>query len=210
MDSVSDVSLWWDTLPARLIKDVRPPLENDITVDVAIVGAGYTGLWTAYYLAQQDPSLSIAILDANVAGFGASGRNGGWCSSYFPTEIDKLGRIYGRNSARMMQDAMHDTVDEVGRVIREENIDCFWEQGGTITYARTPLQWKRAQEYIDHWEHWGYGPDHYKLLSADEAREIGNVPDAYGATWGAQPEKLKLRRNLLFAQLRVTHHHLLE
>ena len=185
MDNLREISFWWDTLPERLIKDQRPALSQDIDVDVAIVGAGYTGLWTAYYLAQQNPNLSIAILEAHVAGFGASGRNGGWCSSYFPTEIDALGRKYGRTAARTMQDAMHDTVDEVGRVIRDENIDCDWEQGGAISFARTPLQWQRAQDYIHHWEHWGYGPDHYKLLNAHEAREIGNVPDAYGATWAA-------------------------
>lgn len=183
MDNVRDISFWWETLPERLLTANRPALENDIDVDVAIIGAGYTGLWTAYYLAQQDPSLSIAILEANVAGFGASGRNGGWCSSYFPTEIDKLGRMFSRTAARAMQDAMHDTVDEVGQVIRDENIDCSWEQGGSITYARTPLQWKRAQEYIEHLGDWGYGPDHYRLLSAGEAREVGNVPDALGATF---------------------------
>lgn len=185
MDNVRKLSLWWDTLPDRLLNADRPALQSDLDVDVAIIGAGYTGLWTAYYLAQQDPSLSIAILEAQVAGFGASGRNGGWCSSYFPTEIDKLGRMFGRTPARAMQSAMHDTVDEVGRVIREENIDCYWAQGGSITYARTGLQWKRAQEYIQHWEKWGFGPDHYRLLSAAEAHEIGNAPDALGATWNA-------------------------
>lgn len=185
MDNLRDISLWWDTLPDRLIKDQRPALENDIDVDVAIVGGGYTGLWSAYYLAQQDPTLSIAVLEAQVVGFGASGRNGGWCSSYFPTEIDKLGRVFGRTAARSMQDAMHDTVDEVGSVIRSEGIDCDWQQGGAISYARTPLQWQRAQDYISHWEDWGYGPDHYRLLNAGEAREIGNVPDTYGATWAA-------------------------
>ena len=165
------LSLWWDTLPDDLVGPARPALDGDLNVDVAIVGAGYTGLWTAYYLQQTDPSLTIALLDAHVAGFGASGRNGGWCSAYFPTEIGKLGRRFGRDAARAMQDAMHETVAEVGRVAADEGIECDWQLGGTITYARTPLQWQRAQEYIEHWREWGYGPEHYRLLD----REIGRA-----------------------------------
>jgi uncharacterized protein with NAD-binding domain and iron-sulfur cluster len=81
-------SLWWDSLPKPV--QIRPSLTKDIDVDVAIIGAGYTGLWTAYYLLKKSPSIKIAILESNVAGFGASGRNGGWCSALFPVELDKL------------------------------------------------------------------------------------------------------------------------
>lgn len=179
------LSLWWDTLPAHLAAADRPPLGDDLSVDVCIVGAGYTGLWTAYYLQQADSSLSIAILDANVAGFGASGRNGGWCSSYFPTEIDKLSRVHGREAAKAMQDAMHATVDEVHRVTVTEGLDCDWQLGGSITLARTPLQWKRAQEYIAHLRAWGYGDEHYRLLSAAEATDMAMATGTLGATWSA-------------------------
>jgi len=71
------LSLWWDTLPADLTRPIGEPLPGDTSVDVAIVGAGYTGLWTAYYLSRRDPSLRIAVLEAQEVGFGASGRNGG-------------------------------------------------------------------------------------------------------------------------------------
>ena len=137
------LSLWHETAGDDWTP--RPALPGSLDVDVAIVGAGYTGLWTAYYLAEADPSLRIVVLEAEVAGFGASGRNGGWCSAYFPTEIDKLGRMFGRDAARAMQDAMHETVTEVGRVAAAEGIDCDWRQGGTINFARTSLQWQRAQ-----------------------------------------------------------------
>ena len=176
-------SLWWNTLPEELATSSRYALHSDIDVDVAIVGAGYTGLWTAYYLQQRDPNLNIAIIDAEVAGYGASGRNGGWCSAYFPTEIDKLGRIHGRESARAMQDAMHDTVTEVENVVKAEGIDCEWQRGGTISFARTPLQWQRAQDYIHHWEEWGYGAEHYALLSAGEAKERAQATNLLGATY---------------------------
>jgi glycine/D-amino acid oxidase-like deaminating enzyme len=176
-------SLWWSTLPDELATSTRYALHSDIDVDVAIVGAGYTGLWTAYYLLKQDPNLNIAIIEAQVAGYGASGRNGGWCSAYFPTEIDKLGRVHGRDAARAMQDAMHDTVTEVENVVKAEGIDCEWQRGGTISFARTPLQWKRAQDYIHHWEQWGYDASHYALLSAGEAKERAQATNLYGATY---------------------------
>ncbi|CAB4708317.1 unannotated protein [freshwater metagenome] len=161
-------SLWWSTLPEELATSTRYALHSDIDVDVAIVGAGYTGLWTAYYLQQRDPNLNIAIIEAEVAGYGASGRNGGWCSAYFPTEIDKLGRIHGRESARAMQDAMHDTVTEIENVVKAEGIDC---------------EWQRAQEYIHHWEQWGYDASHYVLLSAGEAKERAKATNLLGATY---------------------------
>lgn len=176
-------SLWWNTLPEHLATANRPALFNEVDVDVAIVGAGYTGLWTAYYLQKQNPDLTIAILEAEVAGYGASGRNGGWCSSYFPTEIDKLGREYGRAAARAMQDAMHDTVTEVENVVSAEKIDCDWKRGGTLMFARTPLQWHRAQEYIQHWRDWDYGPEHYSLLSAAETTERAKATNTFGSTY---------------------------
>jgi glycine/D-amino acid oxidase-like deaminating enzyme len=133
----------------------RPRLTDDVEVDVAIVGAGYTGLWTAYYLTQRDPSLKIAIIDAKVAGFGASGRNGGWCSALFPTSINKLGRLHGAQSARAMQDAMHETVSEIENLVADENMDCDWQRGGTLVFARSQLQKNRALAEISNWESWG-------------------------------------------------------
>lgn len=69
------LSFWHDTVPGPL--DPRPALPGDRDADVAIIGAGYTGLWTAYHLSLLDPSLRIVVLEREIAGFGASGRNGG-------------------------------------------------------------------------------------------------------------------------------------
>src|SRR3712207_7096742 len=87
----------------------RPAPAGDRTADVAVVGGGYTGLWTAYYLARAAPELRIVVLEAAYCGFGASGRNGGWCSALFPVDVTAA-----------MQDALNDTVDEVGRVAAAE------------------------------------------------------------------------------------------
>ncbi|WP_030441561.1 NAD(P)/FAD-dependent oxidoreductase [Actinoplanes subtropicus] len=122
----------------------RPPLDGDRAADVAIVGGGYTGLWTAYYLSQADPSLKIVVLEAEYCGFGASGRNGGWASGLFPVSEEKLTRRYGAGPAAAMHAALAGAVDEVGRAAAAEGIDCDYAKGGTITLARTPAQLRRA------------------------------------------------------------------
>ena len=94
-------------------------MPGDITADVAIVGAGYTGLWTAYYLSQIDPTLRIVIVEAEFAGFGASGRNGGWLSALLPMSFEEMAAQHGRDQAVAMQRTMHDAVDEVATRDRE-------------------------------------------------------------------------------------------
>ena len=81
MDPRLSPSFWLDALGPIT---PRAALPGDRAFDVAIAGGGYTGLWTAYYLARQDPALRIVVLEKEFCGFGASGRNGGWCSGLFP------------------------------------------------------------------------------------------------------------------------------
>ena len=108
------MSYWLSSVPGELTPG--DPLPGDQDVDVAIAGAGFTGLWTAYYLAQASPGLRIAVCERDIAGFGASGRNGGWCSALFPASLAKLERMAGQKAAVAMYRAMQETVDEVGRV----------------------------------------------------------------------------------------------
>jgi glycine/D-amino acid oxidase-like deaminating enzyme len=143
VDADLSVSYWQSALGPR--PAAHRPLPGDRTVDVAIAGGGYTGLWTAYYLARADPSLRVAVLEANYAGFGASGRNGGWCSGLFPVPQDVLARRYGPAAATAMYRALAETVDEVGRVAAVEGIDCDFAKGGTIALARTRAQLRRAR-----------------------------------------------------------------
>ncbi|HWJ51482.1 MAG TPA: FAD-dependent oxidoreductase, partial [Solirubrobacteraceae bacterium] len=76
-----DLGFWWRSVGGP--PPPRAPLPGPTEADVAIVGAGYTGLWTAYYLARAQPSLRIVVIERETAGFGASGRNGGWVSGFF-------------------------------------------------------------------------------------------------------------------------------
>ncbi|HEU4426028.1 MAG TPA: FAD-binding oxidoreductase [Pilimelia sp.] len=161
-----DISFWMSSVGDDLTS--RPALPGDREVDVAIVGAGYTGLWTAYYLAAADPSLRVAVLEAQIAGYGASGRNGGWCSALFPTSISALARRHGRDAAIAQYHAMRATVEEVGAVAAAEGIDCHWARGGTVTLARTPAQLARARASVD--EARSFGFDDLVLLDPDGAR----------------------------------------
>lgn len=161
-------SLWLDTLHDDPLYP-RASLPGDVSVDVAIVGAGFTGLWTAYYLRQRDPSLRIAIVEAEIAGFGASGRNGGWCSALLPMDLEAIAAESGRDRAIAMQRAMFATVDEVGLIADKEGIDCHFAKGGYTKLALSPLQLDRIRRSVTRQQAWGFGDD-YRVLNRDETR----------------------------------------
>lgn len=196
------LSLWWDQLPDRLCRPIGPPLASSVDADVAIVGGGFTGLWTAYYLARRDPSLRIVVLEAEEAGFGASGRNGGWASALFPASLEALARASSRDEAVRMKRTMIASISEIDRVAQLEGWDIGWRQGGTVVAARTPLQWRTAQAEVDDSRAWGFGPDDLRLLDRSEAREMLNATDVIGATFTphcAALDPARLVRELAYA-----------
>ncbi|MEY9889497.1 glycine/D-amino acid oxidase-like deaminating enzyme [Catenulispora sp. MAP5-51] len=184
------LSLWLDQVAAAGSAPSRPALAADTDADIAIVGAGYTGLWTAYYLAKADPSLRIVVLEREFAGFGASGRNGGWCSSLFPASLAKVAKVSavgkaggGRERAIALQRALNDTVDEVGRVVADEGIDCGFAKGGTVVLARTPVQLARAEASVEEERSYGFGEEDVRLLSAAEASAMVGASNVLGGTF---------------------------
>src|SRR5215216_6384604 len=134
MKDYGSYSFWLETSGDDLTP--RPRLDGSVDVDVAVMGAGYTGLWTAYYLLRRDPSLRVAIVEREIAGFGASGRNGGWCSAGFPLSPGVMTERYGRDATRAVHAAMVGAVEEVGRVCAEEGIDAHYVKGGALRLAR--------------------------------------------------------------------------
>lgn len=180
--SFRDLSLWWDQIASDEPdqRTARPPLDGDTTADVVVVGAGLTGLWTAYYLHEADPSLDVLLVEQEVAGFGASGRNGGWCSALFPQSGGALARRHGREAALNLRAAMRDTVVEVGGVTRAEGIECGFAYGGTVTLARSDTQLDRIAQEVADAARWG---DEDELLDADgvaeHVRATGVVGGAY-------------------------------
>ena len=187
-----EVSFWYrDTgLPER-----RPPLPRDLDVDVAVVGAGYTGLWTAYYLAQAQPDLRIAVLEKEFAGFGASGRNGGWLSAKTPGKIQAYAATHGLSEAVRLQQEMFRAVDEVVHVAREEGIDAHVQKDGTLHVATTPAQYARLTAGLPEQRRHGWGFEDLVLLDREATDDRVRVAGAVGATWSphcarVQPARL--------------------
>ncbi|MFD6562804.1 NAD(P)/FAD-dependent oxidoreductase [Micromonospora profundi] len=175
------LSYWLSTLDEPLTP--RPALSGDTDADVVIVGGGYTGLWTAYHLVRADPALRVTVLEKEIAGYGASGRNGGWCSALFPTSLTGLARRHGRDAAIAMQRALHETVREVGQVVTAESIDCDWADGGTVTLARTGPQLARAKAAVGEARAFGFGPEHLRVLDAEEAAARCAAEGVRGGTY---------------------------
>src|SRR5450631_1367861 len=134
--------LWWSGLPAGPTRD---QLTQDETVDVAIVGGGFTGLWTAYYLLEADPSLKVLVLEAEHVGFGASGRNGGWVSALYPVRARVLAGEHGEAATRDQFAALRESVDEGGAIAAAEGIEGGFHKGGTLVVATNRAQATRAQ-----------------------------------------------------------------
>jgi glycine/D-amino acid oxidase-like deaminating enzyme len=173
------LSLWHDT--STELAKTRPSLGGDTEADVAIVGAGYTGLWCAYYLSRNDPSLRIVVLERHFAGYGASGRNGGWCSAVFPIGPRKMAHYHGADGAAAMRKAMREAVDEVGRVADREAMDIDFAKGGMLTLLRGPAQLARGRDYVDEARRFGISEDELQLLSLDRTSRHVRVPRTAGA-----------------------------
>jgi glycine/D-amino acid oxidase-like deaminating enzyme len=175
------LSLWWEAVAAPL--PPRPALTEDLDVDVCIAGAGFTGLWTAHALAEADPTLRVVVLEREVAGFGASGRNGGWCSALFAVSDAALARRHGVEAMWAMRRAMQETVDVVGETASREGIACHFTKGGTINLVRSAAQQVRAQAEVDQARALGFGEEDLRWLGADEAREMVSAEGVIGATY---------------------------
>ena len=185
-----EVSYWWQAFggfPPR-----RASLPGPIEADVAIVGGGYTGLWTAYYLAGLSPSLRIVVLEAAFAGYGASGRNGGWVTSDLPGSRARYAKgAGGVAGVRALEAELRSTVDEVGRVCEAESIDCDFVKGGRLSVATSSSQLARLREGLAALREWGDGDDVYQFLSAAELRSRVNVAGALAGLYAPASARIQ-------------------
>ncbi len=163
------VSFWFreNGLPER-----RAPLPGDGDYDVCVVGAGYTGLWTAYYLKKDQPDLRVCVVEREFAGFGASGRNGGWLSAEFSGSQEDYARSHGKAAMVALQRALMNTVDEVVTVARAEDIDADVVKGGVRLIASNAAQRERLETHIDYLQEWGYWPDDIHMVDLDHAPPV--------------------------------------
>lgn len=186
-----EVSHWWTALGGPPVP--RPPLPGSLSADVAIVGAGFTGLWTAYYLKKAQPSLRIAVVEQRHAGYGASGRNGGWLTNSITGGREQYVEHHGRPAVERFQLAMNATVDEVIRVAEQEGIDADIRKGGEFNVAYTAAQEQRLRTEAAAEQTWSSSG--VQVLTAEEAVARIRIADTRAATWHPhaariQPAKL--------------------
>ncbi len=179
VERYEDVSFWLETAGDLT---PRPPLAGTTTADVAILGAGYTGLWTAYYLLKRQADLRVVVAEGEIAGFGASGRNGAWCAPDLNISMDRLARLHGDDAARRTQQATYDAVDEVGRVAALEGLDVGFHKGGELLVARGPHQVPAIEEAFREYERFGFG-DRYRLLDAAGVAERVRIAGSLRGLW---------------------------
>jgi glycine/D-amino acid oxidase-like deaminating enzyme len=184
------VSFWYSQVAAPA---PRPALTGHVDADVCIVGAGFTGLWTAYYLKKAQPSLNVVVLEQRYAGYGASGRNGGWLTNSVTGGRDQYVATHGREAAQAMQSAMTATVHEVIRVAEAEGIDADIVLGGELNVARNPAQLARLHEWAE--GEAGWADVDAELLDAGQASARIAVAGSLGGLWQPhcariQPAKL--------------------
>ncbi len=174
-----EVSFWWRTLggpPAP-----RAPLPGSLDADVCIVGAGYTGLWTAYYLKTLQPDLRVVVLEQRFAGFGASGRNGGWLTNSVTGGRERYAKTHGQDAATAQQRALNATVDEVIAVAEREGIDADITKGGELTVARSAAQDARLRAWVAAEAEWPATDVEYRdaAATADRLRIARAVSSAW-------------------------------
>jgi glycine/D-amino acid oxidase-like deaminating enzyme len=192
-----ELGFWWRSSGGAA--PTRPPLGRPTEADVAIVGAGYTGLWAAYYLMRAEPSLRIVVLERELAGYGASGRNGGWLSGFFSGPPRLYERRGGPKGFEALQRAMFDTVEEVGRVLASEGIDADFVKDGHLNVALDEAQVLRLRERLQSSRSHGLAEQDLWELSAEELAGRVRIAGARAATFTphvARVHPVKLLRGL--------------
>lgn len=167
--------LWNDELPFAS-EMTGPEIDfHGLDCDVLIVGAGFTGLWTAFYLLVADPHLDVTIVEAQRVGFGASGRNGGWCSPLLPMSLDKIARLHGRDSAIAARRAMVNTVDEVAHQVEQHELQCGFAKGGSLDLVRNRPQMIRAEDHVRSMRDLSIPESEIRIIGASDLRNRINA-----------------------------------
>ncbi|MGM0987785.1 MAG: NAD(P)/FAD-dependent oxidoreductase [Pseudomonadota bacterium] len=180
MSNYEDASFW---LSQMGVQKPREPLSGDRAADVVIIGAGYTGLWTAYYLKKHSPNLDVAIVEANISGYGASGRNGGWAVGYI-AGLEKYLDGLPEADKRGICQVLFDNVDAIGEALKEESIDASFHKGGVIyAAARYPEQIARQRNFLKGLYQAGHTEEDCRWLDARELGEKVRLRNGFGGVF---------------------------
>ncbi len=152
----------------------RKSISKNDSFDVAIIGAGFSGLWSAFHLKQFQPNLKIAIFEKEYVGFGASGRNGGWASAEYPTSSNRLIKENGLESYKNLRAAITKSIDEIGQIAKSNDWQIDYAKGGSLLFARGNAQLSRISKEID---------EEHQLLNKSQTTELLNIPSALGSVF---------------------------
>lgn len=154
--------------------DYRKPISKNDSFDVVVIGAGFSGLWSAFHLKQFQPNLKIAVLEKEYVGFGASGRNGGWASAEYPTSSNRLIKENGLESYKNLRTAITKSIDEIGEIAKSNNWQIDYAKGGALVFARGNAQLSRISKEID---------EEHQLLNKSQTTDLLNIPSALGSVF---------------------------
>lgn len=188
-----ETSFWWADIgkPPR-----RPALDGALECDVAIVGGGYTGLWTAWYLKRARPDWRIAVLEREFCGFGASGRNGGWLSGLLAGSRERWAAQFGRSAVVDAQREMFRAVDAVRDFCDEEGVDCDLVAGGSLDVARSEPALLRLRKLVDYQRSWGFGEQDWREVGTSDLVDVQGARGGVFTPHCARVHPAKLVRGL--------------
>jgi glycine/D-amino acid oxidase-like deaminating enzyme len=168
----------------------RPALAGDESADAVIVGAGLSGLWTAYYLKREQPDLDVIVVEREIAGFGPSSRNGGWCRGGISGVPSVYAKRSGWEAVKRGERDTRDAVDVIGAVIAEEGIDCGFLKQGDVSVAENEAQMGRLREDLTEFRALGLGEQDMRLLTPSEVQEFVHVPRCAGGVYDAAAARM--------------------
>jgi len=184
----------------------EPALTARTSADLAVVGAGYTGLWTALLAKERDPGRDVVVLEARSAGWAASGRNGGFCAASLTHGVAN-GLERWPDEMRTLERLGRENLDAIEKTVADQGIDCSWERTGELTVATAPWQAEQLQDLVRRSAALGHGGSGLEWLTTAEVRDrvssttyLGGVLDRDGV---AMVDPARLARGLRDACLRA-------
>ena len=195
---------WWldEALAAETDAPDAPALEGEIRVDVAVIGGGYTGLWTALALREREPGLNVALLEAEIVGWGPSGRNGGFLNGYW-THLSRLRPVFGDEAALEIGRAAAQIVPAVKAFTERRGDDIWLREGGYLKVSAAPTQDASVDKAIRTAEELGV-PEEAQPLDAEQVAEhVRSERFRHGVLFrdGATVQPARLARTLRRAAL---------